>query len=532
MQLARSAHVDTFTRDHLPPVDQWPPLLFNLPEVRYRERLNCAVELLDVTLAKYGADRRCLIDGTTGKIWKYGSLWQHANQIAHVLVEDLGLVPGNRVLLRSPNNPWLVACWIAVLKAGGVVVTTMPMLRPLELRTIHEIARINLSIVDGRFVDDLAEADIGRLITTADLVGMALRKPADFDACDTAADDVALLAFTSGTTGRPKATMHFHRDVLANADTFSRHIVAPRKDDLFTGSPPIGFTFGLGGLVVFPMRAGAATLLLEKGTPEYMLPAIAQHRVTVLFTAPTAYRALLAGMGEHDVSSLRRCVSAGEPLPLATWESFHNATGVRIIDGIGSTEMLHVFISAADDDIRPGATGRAVPGYEAAVIDDDGAAVPDGELGHLAVRGPTGCRYLDDERQTAYVRHGWNLTGDTYTRDKDGYFWYQARSDDMIISAGYNIAGPEVEAALLRHPDVVEVAVVGVPDPERTMSVKAFVVLRSGVARSEATAEALREHSKRVIAPYKMPRLIEFIDALPRTSTGKVQRYVLRQAGM
>jgi 2-aminobenzoate-CoA ligase len=531
MPLGRSGHVDTFTRDHLPPADQWPPLLLDLPELQYPERLNCAVQLLDATVAKYGADRPCLIDGTTGNVWKYGGLWQHANQVAHVLVDDLGLVPGNRVLLRSPNNPWLVACWLGVLKAGCVAVTTMPLLRSGELRTIHEIAHVNASIVDDRFVDDLATAGIGPWITTGDLIDMAIRKPVGFTACDTAADDVALLAFTSGTTGRPKATMHFHRDVLANADTFSRHIVQPHKDDLFTGSPPLGFTFGLGGLVVFPMRVGAASLLLEKATPDHLLAAIAEHRPTVLFTAPTAYRALITGMDRYDVSSLRRCVSAGEPLPLSTWEAFRDATGIRIIDGIGSTEMLHVFISAADDDIRPGATGRAVPGYEAAVIDDDGVAVPDGELGHLAVRGPTGCRYLDDERQTVYVRHGWNLTGDTYTRDKDGYFWYQARSDDMIISAGYNIAGPEVEAALLRHPDIIECAVVGVPDPDRTMAVKAFVVLRDGVPRTDATAEALREHTKRLIAPYKMPRLVEFVDALPRTSTGKVQRYVLRRGG-
>jgi 2-aminobenzoate-CoA ligase len=531
MPLSPSAHVDTFARDHLPPEDQWAPMLFELPELRYPQRLNCAVELLDATIARRGPDgaaRRCLIHGGTGETWSYGEVRARADRVARVLTEDLGLVPGNRVLLRAPNNPWLVVCWLAVLKAGGVVVTTMPLLRPTELQQIHDIARIDCSIVDGRFVDDLAEAAIGSWITVDDLAVRAAGKPVGFSACETAADDVAMLAFTSGTTGRPKATMHFHRDVLAIADTFSRHVLRPAVDDVFTGSPPLGFTFGLGSLAVFPLRAGAAALLLERGTPDVLLPAIAEYRPTVLSTAPTAYRAILAGLATHDVSSLRRCVSAGEPLPLGTWEAFHQATGIRIIDGIGSTEMLHIFISAADEEIRPGATGKPVPGYAAAVLGDDGQPVPDGELGRLAVRGPTGCRYLADDRQTTYVQHGWNLTGDTYVRDKDGYYWYQARNDDMIISAGFNIAGPEVEAALLRHPDVMECGVVGMPDAERTMIVKAFVVLREGVFGDAAKVAELQEHCKRVIAPYKMPRQVEFIEALPRTSTGKVQRFRLR----
>lgn len=526
--LAPSAHVDTFTRDNLPPAHLWPPLIFKLPELSYPERLNCAVELLDRTIAEHGAQRRCLLDAD-GTQWSYADLLRHANQIARVLVEDVGLVPGNRVLLRGPNNPWLVAWWFAVLRMGGVVVTTMPLLRAAELGTIHEIARIDHSIVDDRFVDDLVAADIGRYTTDIELRDRSAGKPTDFPTVDTAADDVALLAFTSGTTGRPKATMHFHRDVLANADTFSRHVLRPTPGDLFTGSPPLGFTFGLGGLVVFPLRVGAAALLLEKGTPDALLAAIARHRPTILFTAPTAYRAMVNSLGEHDVSSLRRCVSAGEPLPLSTWDAFHAATGIRIIDGIGSTEMLHIFISAADRDIRPGATGKPVPGFEAAVLDSAGNPVPDGELGHLAVRGPTGCRYLADERQAEYVQHGWNLTGDTYVRDRDGYFWYRARTDDMIISSGFNIAGPEVEMALLRHRDVQECGVVGVPDPERTMLVKAFVVLRDGVTGDAAKALELQEHCKLQIAPYKMPRVIEFLPALPRTSTGKVQRFRLRE---
>jgi 2-aminobenzoate-CoA ligase len=536
MPLAPSAHVDTFCRDNLPPAGEWPPLTFDLPELRYPERLNCAVELLrvatDRTVEAYGPDRPCLIGA--GERLTYGDLRERADRVAHVLVDDLGLVPGNRVLLRGPNNPWLVACWFGVLRAGCVAVTTMPLLRATELATIHEIARIDHSLVDHRFVDDLAAASIGAYTVygggTGDgLEARAAARPGSFDPVPTSADDVALLAFTSGTTGRPKATMHFHRDVLANADTFSRHILRPSSDDLFTGSPPLGFTFGLGGLVVFPMRVGAASLLLERGTPDALLPAITEHRPTVLFTAPTAYRALLGLAQPGDLASLRRCVSAGEPLPLPTWQAWHDTTGIKIIDGIGSTEMLHIFVSAADDEIRPGATGRAVPGYEAAVLDDDGRPVPDGEIGRLAVRGPTGCRYLADERQKVYVQHGWNLTGDTYIRDADGYYWYQARNDDMIISAGFNIAGPEVEMALMRHPDVLECGVVGRPDPERTMSVHAFVVLRPGVHGSPEKAAELQQHVRSTIAPYKAPRTVEFLDALPRTSTGKVQRYRLRE---
>ncbi len=531
MRLCTSAHKDRFTREHLPPLDQWPELHFDLPHLRYPDRLNCAVSLLDETIKAYGQDRRCLLTPT--ETWSYGDLLRRSDQIARVLVEDLGLEPGNRVLLRSPNNPWLVACWFAVLKAGGVVVTTMPLLKESELRAIGEIAKVNLSLVDHRFEAELAAADVAPYLAwgqggTDDLIERAASKPADFDSVATAADDVALLAFTSGTTGRPKATMHFHRDVLAIADTFSRYVLKPTPDDLFAGSPPLGFTFGLGGLVVFPLHAGAATLLLEKGTPDVLLPALVRHRVSVVFTAPTAYRAMIPRLPERGLPFLRRCVSAGEPLPRATWDAWHEATGLKLIDGIGATEMLHIFISASDDDIRPGATGKAIPGYEAAVLDDKGEPVADGELGRLAVRGPTGCRYLADERQTVYVQNGWNITGDTYRRDSDGYFWYHSRSDDMIISAGINIGGPEVEQALLKHPDVLESAVVGAPDPERTMVVYAYVVLKPGVVGDHAKVAELREHCKREIASYKAPRVIEFVDSLPRTSTGKVQRYVLR----
>jgi 2-aminobenzoate-CoA ligase len=533
MELSPSAHIDTFCRQSLPPAEQWPELTFTLPELRYPARLNCAVELLDATIERHGGDRRCLLSPTT--TWSYDDLRRRADGVARVLVEDFGLVPGNRVLLRGPNNPWLVACWLGVLKAGGVVVTTMPLLRRAELSVICAMARIDLALCDHRAVDDLAAAGIDgmRIVTygsdaTDDLVARAAAKPAGFDAVATAADDVALIAFTSGTTGRPKATMHFHRDVLANADTFSRHVLKPTPDDLFTGTPPLAFTFGLGGLVVFPLHAGAASLLLERATPDTLAGAVAEHGVTVLFTAPTAYRAMLQAGTVGRSTPLRRCVSAGEALPRATWQAFHAATGVRIIDGIGATEMLHIFIASADDDIRPGSTGRPVPGYVARVVDDAGEPVPDGRIGRLAVRGPTGCRYLADERQQVYVQGGWNLTGDTYLRDTDGYFWYQARSDDMIISSGYNIAGPEVEEALLHHPDVAECGVVGVPDESRGAVVKAYVVLRPGVPGDAAKVRELQDFAKATIAPYKYPRRIEFLDALPRTNTGKLQRFRLR----
>jgi 2-aminobenzoate-CoA ligase len=534
MQLSPSAHLDTFCRDNLPPAEDWPELKFTLPELAYPSRLNCAAELLDATARRYGADRPCLLWDTGA--WSYADLIKVSGQVARVLTEDLGLVPGNRVLLRGPNNPWLVACWFGVLKAGGVAVTTMSLLRARELATICEMARVSLALCDHRFTGELDAAGVPGLRTVSyggsgpgDLVRLAGGKPGDFDPVVTAADDVAMVAFTSGTTGRPKATMHFHRDVLAIADTFSARVLQPGPDDIFTGTPPLAFTFGLGQLVVFPLRAGASALLVEKATPAELADHIAAHGVTVCGTAPTAYRAMIAAGKAEQLRGLRRPVSAGEHLPAATWQAFYDATGVRIIDGIGSTEMLHIFISSADDDIRPGATGRVVPGYEAAILDDEGKPVPDGQPGRLAVKGPTGCRYLADDRQRRYVSDGWNLTGDTYIRDADGYYWYQARSDDMIISSGYNIAGPEVEEALLDHPDVAECGVVGVPDPDRGHIVKAFVVLRDGVTADDAKAAELQDFVKQQIAPYKYPRAVEFLAALPRTNTGKLQRFRLRE---
>ena len=534
MQISQTAHVDTFTRDNLPPRASWPEFLFTLPEVHYPASINCAAQLLDRHVLAGAGARRCLVTDT--ETWTYADLLTKSNQVARVLVEEARLVAGNRVLLRGPNNPWLVAAWFGVLKAGGVAVTTMPLLRAGELRTVADIAKITLAVCDHRFVADLDAAAIPGLTTLLyggskqdDLTQLAARKPVQLQNVATAADDVCMLAFTSGTTGKPKATMHFHRDILAIADTFSLHVLHPTPDDLFAGSPPLAFTFGLGQAVVFPMRAGAATYLLEQPSPAGLLAAVEAHRITVLATAPTAYRAMIPDLRAAKVASLRACVSAGETLPKATWDAVYEASGIRLIDGIGSTEMLHIFISAAADEIRPGSTGRAVAGYVAEVQDPDGQPVPVGELGRLAVKGPTGCRYLRGDRQTSYVRDGWNITGDVYARDADGYFHYQARADDMIVSSGYNIAGPEVEEALLRHPDVAETAVIGVPDEDRGMIVKAVVVLRPGAELGAEPAKTLQDFVKSQIAPYKYPRVIEFADALPRTATGKLQRFRLRE---
>jgi 2-aminobenzoate-CoA ligase len=534
VQISQTAHVDTFTRDNLPARESWPELLFNVPALHYPASINCAAQLLDRHVLAGAGSRRCLI--TDAETWTYADLLTRSNQVARVLVEEAGLSPGNRVLLRGPNNPWLVASWFGVLKAGGVAVTTMPLLRTGELRVVADIAEVTLAICDHRFSADLDAAVIPGLTTfhyggseQDDLTQLAPHKPSQLENVATAADDVCLLAFTSGTTGKPKATMHFHRDVLAIADTFSQHVLHPTPDDLFAGSPPLAFTFGLGQSVVFPLHAGAATYLLEQPSPARLLAAVEAHGITVLATAPTAYRAMVPDLRAANLTSLRACVSAGETLPRATWDAVHEASGIRLIDGIGSTEMLHIFISASGDEIRPGSTGRAVAGYVAEVQDPDGRRVPVGELGRLAVKGPTGCRYLRGDRQAAYVKDGWNITGDVYTQDADGYFHYQARADDMIISSGYNIAGPEVEEALLRHPDVAETAVIGVPDDERGMIVKAVVVLRTGAELGVVPAKTLQDFVKSQIAPYKYPRVIEFADALPRTATGKLQRFRLRE---
>ncbi len=533
MRLSPSAHVDTFCRDRLPPPDQWPVFRYDLPELSYPDRLNCAAELLDATAALVGADRPCL--RSPAQTWTYGETVRRTNQLAQVLTEDFGLRPGNRVLLRGPNSPWLAAAWLAVVKAGGVAVTTMALLRAREIATIAGLTEPSLAICDHRFAEDLAAGAPQLTVLPyggdgpADMAARCAAKDGAFTPVEVAGDDVAILASTSGTTGQPKVAMHFHRDILATCDSFSACLIRPNRDDVFTGSPPLGFTFGLGGLLLYPLRVGASSLLVERATPPELADLIAAHGVTVLSTAPGAYRAMIAAGKAASLKTLRRCISAGEHLPKSVWEDFRDATGIAIIDGIGSTEMLHIFIASADDDIRPGSTGRAVPGYRAEVQDEEGNPVPDGEPGRLAVQGPTGCRYLADPRQRNYVERGWNITGDTYVRDADGYFWFQARSDDMIISSGYNIAGPEVEEALLGHPDVLEVAVVGAPHAERGMIVQAFVVLRDPAAAGEAKAAELQDFAKASIAPYKYPRVVEFVTELPKTISGKTQRYRLRQ---
>ncbi|HEY0782285.1 MAG TPA: AMP-binding protein, partial [Thermoanaerobaculia bacterium] len=546
---APTAHRDTFCRDHLPPREMWPRMDYSvLPELAYPDRLNCAVELLDRAVAAGHGERVAL--HFPGGRWTYRELLQTANRIAHALTDDLGLVPGERVLLRSPNTPMLAACWFAVLKAGGIVVCTMPLLRVRELVYIADKAKIRLALTDHRVA---AEAEQAMAATAAgtrregarvvpfhphalpelgrgSLEALAAAKPEVHQAVDTAADDPAILAFTSGTTGQGKGTVHFHRDILAASDCFPRFILKPDRDDVFCGSPPFAFTYGLGGVLLFPLRYHAATLLLEQASPPHLIKGIAEHRATVVFTAPTAYRAMLPLVPQHDLSCLKKCVSAGETLPAGTFEAWRAATGLSIIDGIGSTEMLHMFIAAEGDDIKPGATGKPIPGYEAKLVDEEGRDLPLGATGRLAVRGPTGCRYLDNlERQAAYVQNGWNLTGDSYRTDLDGYFWYQARTDDMILSSGHNIAGPEVENVLLEHPKVQECGVVGVPDEERGQIVKAFVVLRPDVMPCIEVAKELQEFVKAEIAPYKYPRAIEFAQALPRTATGKLQRFRLRE---
>ena len=539
-----TAHSDTFARDRLPDASDWPAFSFTLPDggsVDYPDLLNCGAELLDRMVERGIGDRPCIIfDGETTT---YRQLLRQANQIANLLIDDFGLKPGNRVLLRGPNNPWIAACWYAVIKAGGIVVTTMPLLRAGELRYTIEKARINLCLCDHRFVDDLAAAIAQSTLDPAllpygsserdDIFIRAASKPATFDNAPTHRDDVVMIAFTSGSTGQAKGCVHFHRDVLLICDGYAKHILNPGPDDVFSGTPPFAFTFGLGGMLLFPMRVGASTVLFERATPESLLEAIQQHGITSLFTAPTMYRELidLVANDGYDISTLRNCVSAGEHLPPSTFTGWREATGIELLDGIGATEMLHIFISAGGGhEIRPGSTGRPVPGYEARIVGDNGEELPPGQVGRLAVRGLTGCRYLDDvERQREYVQDGWNMTGDTYLQDDDGYFWYQARSDDMIISSGYNIAGPEVENALLEHDAVHECAVVGLPDERRGNLVTAFVVLREPVQDRQPLVQALQDHVKAVIAPYKYPRRIEFVDALPRTETGKLQRYRLRE---
>ncbi|WP_025029335.1 AMP-binding protein [Nitratireductor aquibiodomus] len=536
--LGPTGHTDTFARDNLPPEDQWPAFL--LDGFDYPEYLNAGVELTDRLVERGFGDHVALIGNGRRRTYKELADW--TSRLAHALVEDYGVKPGNRILIRSANNPAMVACWLAATKAGAVVVNTMPMLRAGELAKIVDKAEIDLALCDTRIKDELVacakESKFLKKVVgfdgtanfDAELDRIALDKPVQFDAVKTGRDDVALLGFTSGTTGTPKATMHFHRDLLIIADAYAKEVLQVTPEDVFVGSPPLAFTFGLGGLAIFPLRFGATATLLESATPPNMIEIIEKYRATVSFTAPTAYRAMMAAMDEGaDLSSLRVAVSAGETLPGPVFEAWTQKTGKPILDGIGATEMLHIFISNRFDDRHPATTGRPVTGYEARIVDEDMNELPRGETGRLAVRGPTGCRYLADDRQKEYVRDGWNLTGDSFYQDEDGHFHFAARSDDMIVSAGYNIAGPEVEAALLAHADVMECAVIGAPSEERGQIVEAHVVLAEGVARDDLTVKRLQDHVKAAIAPYKYPRSIKFLDALPKTETGKIQRFRLRE---
>ena len=527
-----TAHVDTFVRDQLPPASEWPEFLFELPSLRYPARLNCGVELLDRHAA---VNPGALAIRTADGDWTYGRLKDLVDRLCGVLANDMQVEPGNRVLLRAGNSVMMYAAWLAVARIGGVVVATMPLLRARELATIVDKARVRHALCDVRLAAELAglEGPDGRLRTLTwgdgELEGRLARQPTGVPAVDTAPDDPCLLAFTSGTTGQPKATVHFHRDVLAMADTFAAHLLDPRPDDVFTGTPPLAFTYGLGAELVFPLRFGAATAVLTGPTPDHLRDGIARFGATRVFTAPTAYRALLAQADGSAFRSVRSFVSAGEHLPRPTFDAWQQSTGHRIVDGIGATEMIHIFISASGDDIRPGSTGRAVPGYRACVLDEEDRPAPAGTIGRLAVRGPTGCRYLADDRQRNYVKRGWNVTGDAFVVDDEGYFWYQARADDMIVSSGYNIAGPEVESVLLDHPDVAECAVIGVPDEQRGQVVKAYVVLRASQTGDDTLTRELQDFVKNAIAPYKYPRQIEYVATLPRTATGKLQRYRLRE---
>lgn len=526
-------YTDNFAHNNLPGLDLQPNYVFlDLPQFHQPEMLNCVERLLDNHINEGRGNTICL--RTFEETWTYLDLYNKANQIAHVLVNDLGLVPGNRVLIRSANNPMMVACWFAILKAGGIVVATMPLLRSKELTTIIECAEISHALCDSELEEEMTLVKSDFLKTTcfynnAKLEEFMSNKPKIFTNYHSKADSIALIGFTSGTTGLPKMTSHYHRDILNICEAFPQYSLQPTEKDIFTGSPPLGFTFGLGGLVLFPMYFGASTFLIEKPSPDLLLKAIQEHKITICFTAPTAWRIITTKVNEFDISSLRKCVSAGENLPLKVWQDWYEATGLKIIDGIGATEMLHIFISSNEKNMKPGATGVAITGYEAKIIDNNGNQVPTNEPGRLVVRGITGCKYLNrTEKQKEYVVNGWNSTGDIFRQDEDGYFWFVARGDDMIISSGYNIGAVEVESVLLTHEDVLECAVVGLPDEERGMLVCAYIVLKDKSKASDDMKTHIQQWFKEVAAPYKYPRVINFTEALPKTETGKIQRFKLK----
>ncbi|MCK9262073.1 MAG: AMP-binding protein [Azoarcus sp.] len=532
--MSRSAHLDRFVIDNLPPADTWPELVFERPELEFPEQLNASVELVDRAVSEGHGERPAILG--KGIRWTYRQLQQQVNRLAHVLVEDMGLLPGNRVLLRGANTPWLAACWLAVWKAGGVAVGTMPLLRAKEIGEILKLAQVSHALCDASLAEELELARVAfpglhQTMLYGDggtLESQAEAKPDEFDAVDTAADDPALIGFTSGTTGIPKGTVHFHRDVMAMCEVFPRHCLKPGTDDVFIGTPPLAFTFGLGGLLCFPLWARASTVLLEKLAPEPLLKAIQDYKATICFTSPTAYRQMTGLVERYDISSLHKCVSAGEALPTDTRDKWRAATGIQIHDGIGGTEMIHIYIASGPEDYRAGALGKLLPGYRGMIVDDAMNPLPPGEVGKLAIKGPTGCRYLADERQTNYVCQGWNLPGDAFHMDEDGYFYYHARIDDIIVTSGYNVSSPEVEWALMAHPAVAECGVIGVPDPDRGQLIKAFVVLKPGFSPDETMTRTLQDFVKQTVAPYKYPRTISYVGSLPRTETGKLQRFRLK----
>jgi len=530
---------DNFAHDSLPDISLQPDYSYDLPQFQQPEMLNSVDKLLDNHIKSGHGNAICL--RTFEKNWTYHELYEKANQIAHVLVDDLGLKSGNRVLIRSANNPMMVACWYGVLKAGGIVVATMPLLRSKELTTIIDCAEIShaftdlhleeeMNLVKSTFLKRVCKYD-GTEKSQSELEALMASKPKTFTNYHSKSNSVALIGFTSGTTGLPKMTAHYHKDIVNICEAFPTYALQPTPDDIFTGSPPLGFTFGLGGLVLFPMYFGASTFLIEKPSPDLLLEAIQKHKISICFTAPTAWRIITTKVKDYDISSLRKCVSAGETLPLKVWQDWYDATGLKIIDGIGATEMLHIFISSNENNMRPGATGLPIIGYEAKIIDNEGNELPNNEPGRLAVRGITGCKYLNrPDKQLEYVENGWNITGDIYKKDTDGYFWFIARGDDMIISSGYNIAAIEVESVLLTHDDVLECAVVGLPDEERGMLVCAYIVLHEKNKASDDLCKSIQQWFKEVAAPYKYPRVVYFTENLPKTETGKIQRFKLKNA--
>ena len=528
-----STQVDQFIHEHLPAASAMPQLIFERPELQFPEQLNAEVELLDRRVAA-GHGARILLRDARGAL-TYAQVLDRVNQFSRVLIEDMQLVTGNRVLLRGGNSIAMAIAWLAVVKVGLIAVATMPMLRARELTDVIRKGRISHALCVDALTEELFLAQqqcptLANITTLESLQRIATSKSTDCPAAQTTNDDLALMAFTSGTTGTPKAALHTHRDLMAACEAWPRHVLRATSDDIVIGSPPLAFTFGLGGLLLFPMWAGASVYFADAAyTPESMIDAINTVGATICYTAPSFYRRMAAVAEKRPMPTLKKCVSAGEGLPDATRQLWKQATGIEMIDGIGATEMFHIFISSAGSDVRQGAIGKVVPGYHAQVVDEAGVPVPPGTVGKLAVIGPTGCKYFDDERQQKYVRNGWNYPGDSFTMDADGYFFYQARDDDMIVTSGYNVAGPEVENCLALHPAVAECAVIGVADIERGMVVKAFVVLRSDFAASAETEQAIKDFVKANLAPYKYPRQVEFLAALPRTETGKLQRHRLRQ---